>query len=55
MPIPGSRRIDRVQSNVHAATAELDPAVVAELPELFPPGAAAGERYTPVGMARLDR
>lgn len=55
MPIPGSRRIDRVQSNAHAATAELDPAVVAELSELYPPGAAAGERYTPAGMARQDR
>ncbi|WP_223838554.1 aldo/keto reductase [Saccharopolyspora pogona] len=55
VPIPGSRRIERVQANIHAATTELDPAVVAELSELFPPGAAAGERYTPAGMARLDR
>ncbi|QIZ38325.1 aldo/keto reductase [Saccharopolyspora sp. ASAGF58] len=55
VPIPGSRRIERVQANIHAAKTELDPAVVAELSEQFPPGAAAGERYTPAGMARLDR
>ncbi|PKW17174.1 aldo/keto reductase [Saccharopolyspora spinosa] len=55
VPIPGSRRIERVQANIHAATTELDPAVVAELSVLFLPGAAAGERYTPAGMARLDR
>ncbi|MEV6227262.1 aldo/keto reductase [Saccharopolyspora shandongensis] len=55
VPIPGSRRIERVEANIHAATTRLDPAVVAELSAKFPPGAAAGERYTPAGMARLDR
>jgi aryl-alcohol dehydrogenase-like predicted oxidoreductase len=55
VPIPGSRRIERVRANIHAATTELVPAVVAELSARFPPGAAAGERYSPAGMARLDR
>ncbi|MGP4016176.1 aldo/keto reductase [Saccharopolyspora sp. 5N708] len=55
VPIPGSRRIERVKDNIAAATTALDPVVVAELSAQFPPGAAAGERYTPAGMARLDR
>lgn len=55
VPIPGSRRLERVRDNIRAATAELDPALVAELSDQFPPGAAAGERYHPSGMARLDQ
>lgn len=55
LPIPGSRRIARVQANVQAAHVSLGPALVAELSEQFPPGTAAGERYHPDGMSRLDR
>ncbi|MFC7340415.1 aldo/keto reductase [Saccharopolyspora griseoalba] len=55
VPIPGSRRIERVRENIRASTVELDPALIAELSDRFPPGAAAGERYHPSGMARLDQ
>jgi aryl-alcohol dehydrogenase-like predicted oxidoreductase len=55
VPIPGSRRIERVRDNIRASTVELDSALVAELSERFPPGAAVGERYHPSGMARLDQ
>ncbi|WP_235874694.1 aldo/keto reductase [Saccharopolyspora aridisoli] len=55
LPIPGSRRIGRVQANVEAAHVRLNPELAAELSEQFPPGTAAGERYHPDGMSRLDR
>ncbi|MEB3366337.1 aldo/keto reductase [Saccharopolyspora mangrovi] len=55
LPIPGSRRIERVQANIQAAGVTLTPELVAELSEQFPPGTAAGERYHPDGMSRLDR
>ncbi|WP_267898782.1 aldo/keto reductase [Saccharopolyspora rhizosphaerae] len=55
LPIPGSRRLDRVEANIQAATTTLSPDLVAELSDRFPPGAAAGERYHPDGMSRLDR
>ena len=43
VPIPGTRRPERLEENVAAARLELSPADVAEL-DLLP--AAAGERYT---------
>ncbi|CAM03325.1 aryl-alcohol dehydrogenase-like predicted oxidoreductase [Saccharopolyspora erythraea NRRL 2338] len=55
VPIPGSRRIGNVEANIVAATTQLDRRVVDELSQLFPADVAAGERYHPDGMARLDR
>ncbi|WP_406691021.1 aldo/keto reductase [Saccharopolyspora sp. ID03-671] len=55
VPIPGSRRIERVRANLEAASVTLTPDLVAELSARFPPGAAEGERYHPDGMSRLDR
>ncbi|TWF95825.1 aldo/keto reductase [Saccharopolyspora dendranthemae] len=55
LPIPGSRNLDRVRANVQAADVDLAPELVAELSARFPPGAAAGERYHPDAMSRLDR
>ncbi len=55
VPIPGSRRAERVEANLRAASYSLDPALVTELSELFTPGVVAGEQYSPAGMARLDR
>ncbi|MFD0922827.1 aldo/keto reductase [Saccharopolyspora rosea] len=55
VPIPGSRRPANVEANVRAAAVELDPAVVAELSEAFPPGIVSGERYHPDGMARVEQ
>lgn len=55
VPIPGSRRVGNVEANVDAARHPLDAGTVRELTEMFPIGTAAGERYTPEGLARLDR
>lgn len=55
VPIPGSRRISNVDANLEAARSPLTEETARELSELFPVGAAAGERYYPEGLARVDR
>jgi aryl-alcohol dehydrogenase-like predicted oxidoreductase len=50
-PIPGTRRVERLEENAAAAEIELTDEQLRELAELFPPGATAGDRYadmTPV-------
>jgi len=54
VPIPGTRRRTYLAENAAAAEIALSPAEVAKLDALFPPGAAAGERYTPAGMASIE-
>ncbi len=54
VPIPGTRSLDHVAENVAAAEVELSDAEVATLSGALPPGAAAGERYPPDFLARLD-
>lgn len=54
VPIPGSRRLANVTANIDAALRPLEPSVVAELSELFPVGAAAGDRYAPELGARIE-
>ncbi len=54
VPIPGTRRRTYLEENAAAAEIALSPAEVAKLDALFPPGAAAGERYTPAGMASIE-
>lgn len=54
VPIPGSRRLGNVTANVDAALRPLGPSVVTELSELFPIGAAAGDRYAPELGARIE-
>jgi aryl-alcohol dehydrogenase-like predicted oxidoreductase len=53
LPIPGTKRPQYVLENVAAARLELAPAEVAELDAMFPPGAAAGGRYTADETLRL--
>ncbi|RCW45979.1 aryl-alcohol dehydrogenase-like predicted oxidoreductase [Halopolyspora algeriensis] len=55
VPIPGSRKLGNVMANVEAARRPLEDSVVAELAELFPVGAAAGDRYAPELSARLEQ
>jgi aryl-alcohol dehydrogenase-like predicted oxidoreductase len=55
VPIPGTRRRQNLAANLAAARTPLAPQVVAELDRLFPPGAAAGDRYNPAMARRLDR
>ena len=47
IPIPGMKRRGHLDENVAATTIELTPEELARLDVAFPPGAAAGERYTP--------
>jgi aryl-alcohol dehydrogenase-like predicted oxidoreductase len=44
-PIPGTRKVSRVEENAAAADIELGDEQLATLDELFPPGVAAGDRY----------
>jgi aryl-alcohol dehydrogenase-like predicted oxidoreductase len=54
IPIPGSRRPERLAENAAAADLALSPSDVAALDALFAPGAAAGARYAPGGMAGIE-
>ena len=54
VPIPGTKRRTYLEQNAAAADVELRPDDLAELADLAPPGAVAGERYTPDGMARVN-
>ena len=45
VPIPGTRRADRLEENVGAATVELSADDLAALDAIAPVGAAAGQRY----------
>lgn len=54
LPIPGTRRISRLEENVGGAAVNLSPADLARLTALLPPGAAAGARYPQEGMKGLN-
>jgi aryl-alcohol dehydrogenase-like predicted oxidoreductase len=47
IPLPGMKRRRHLDENVGAATIELTPEDLARLDIAFPPGIAAGDRYTP--------
>ena len=52
VPIPGTKRRDRLDENLGALEQVLCPGELVELSGLFPPGAASGPRY-PESMMRL--
>jgi aryl-alcohol dehydrogenase-like predicted oxidoreductase len=54
VPIPGTRRVKYLDENAGAADIALSDEQLRELDELFPPGAAAGERYTSAGMQSVE-
>jgi aryl-alcohol dehydrogenase-like predicted oxidoreductase len=54
VPIPGTRRITYLDENAAAMDITLSAEQLRELDELFPPGAAAGERYAPAGMDGVE-
>jgi aryl-alcohol dehydrogenase-like predicted oxidoreductase len=54
VPIPGTTKINHLEENVTALGIELTEEELVELTELFPPGAAAGDRYFEAGMRLLD-
>jgi aryl-alcohol dehydrogenase-like predicted oxidoreductase len=47
IPIPGVKRRTHLDENVSAVEIDPTPEGLARLDAAFPPGAAAGERYTP--------
>ncbi len=47
IPVPGMKRRTHLDENVAAVELELTPDELARLDAAFPPGAAAGDRYTP--------
>jgi aryl-alcohol dehydrogenase-like predicted oxidoreductase len=55
VPLVGTRHRANLDANLAAARTPLDPAIVTELDELFPPGIAAGHRYNEQMAQRLDR
>jgi aryl-alcohol dehydrogenase-like predicted oxidoreductase len=54
-PIPGTRRVSRLEENAAAADVELTDEQLRALEEAFPPGATAGERYVPDTMATVEQ
>ncbi len=54
-PIPGCKRRTHLEENLEATEVALTAEDLAALDAAFPPGAAAGDRYPPDGMARVNR
>ncbi|MEV7625859.1 aldo/keto reductase [Actinoplanes sp. NPDC089786] len=52
--IPGTKRRAYLEQNVAAAAIDLTPETLAELSAAVPVGAAAGDRYAPMGMASIQ-
>ncbi|MBU0583895.1 MAG: aldo/keto reductase [Alphaproteobacteria bacterium] len=55
VPIPGSRKIANLESNVAAASIALSPAEVAEIGALVTPDQIVGQRYGDAAMAQTNR
>jgi aryl-alcohol dehydrogenase-like predicted oxidoreductase len=55
VPIPGTKRVRYLEENAAAAEVELSADDLRRIDEAFPPGAAAGPRYPPGGMATIHR
>lgn len=52
--IPGTKRIAYLQDNLGALSIRLSPDELAAMAQAFPPGVAAGARYTSEGMKGVD-
>lgn len=55
IPIPGTKRVERLEENAGALEVVLTPEEVGRLDKVFPPGAAAGTRYPEWAMKALNR
>ena len=55
VPIPGTKRVRYLEENVAAAEVELTADQLAEIDSVIPAGAVAGDRYSPRGMAAVNR
>ena len=54
VPIPGTRSIAHLEENLATATLSFDPAVLAQVDDLLPPGAISGPRYSAAMQAQID-
>lgn len=54
VPIPGTKKLARLEENAAATGVALTAADLAELDAAMPPGAAAGERYQPAAMQAVN-
>lgn len=54
IPIPGTRKLSRLQENVDAAEMTLTQRELARLDEVAPPGAAVGARYPEASMKSVE-
>ena len=54
VPIPGTRRRARLDENVAAASVRLDAGQMAQIEDVFAPGAVQGERYPAAGWVGLE-
>jgi aryl-alcohol dehydrogenase-like predicted oxidoreductase len=55
VPIPGTKRVERLEENAGALGVNLTPEDVARLEESFPPGVTAGTRYPEWAMKAVNR
>lgn len=55
VPIPGTRRIERLEENIAAAEITITPEEQSRIDAALPRGAAAGERYLEGGMRIVNR
>lgn len=55
VPIPGTKRRKYLEENAAAVELSLAPELVEELQAIFPPDAAAGERYAPQMKVLIDK
>ena len=55
VPIPGSKRRERLEENAAAADIQLTPDDRREIDALLPAGIAAGTRYAEGGMKTINR
>ncbi len=55
VPIPGTKRRERLEENAGAVDIRLSAEDLGRLEEEVPPGAAAGQRYPDSAMSRIDR
>jgi aryl-alcohol dehydrogenase-like predicted oxidoreductase len=54
IPIPGTRRPERLQENLVAATLHLDAGQMAQIEAVFTPGAVQGARYPDAGRVGME-
>jgi aryl-alcohol dehydrogenase-like predicted oxidoreductase len=55
VPIPGTRRRDRLEENLGALDIRLSPSDLARIAELAPRGVAAGDRYSATMMTFVNK